>query len=330
MVDAWNHACEPVDPLGEALHALRLSGTFYCRTELRAPWGIRLPPMPECMMFHVVTSGSAWVEARECAGRRLGPGDMVLFPRGRGHNARSDAKAKLVDLFDLPLERVSPRYERLRWGGDGAETHVICGAVSVADPTAKRVIELLPEMLLLQSNTPEHEWLYGSIRLMMNEAQSLRPGSDTIITRVADILVVQAIRSWLEGDSEARRGWLGALRDPQVGKALAWIHRAPTEPWTVESLAERVGMSRSAFAARFVDLMGDSPMAYVRAWRLDLAVDWLEDGALSLADIAERLGYESEASFNRAFKRHAGKTPGAVRRARREARLRDGLPGVLD
>lgn len=319
MSRAWEYAFEPADPLGDALHALRLSGTFYCRSELRAPWGITLPAIPDCMLFHVVTSGSCLAEIHGRSTQRLGPGDMVLYPHGRGHRLRSDARAKLVDLFDLPRELVSPRYELLRWGGDGAETHVICGAVSVGDPTAKRVIALLPDVLLLQANTPEHEWLFGAIRLMVNEAQSLQPGGDTIITRVADILVVQAIRGWLKSDAGARRGWLGALHDPQLGKALALMHRSPTTAWTVESLAARAGMSRSLFATRFMQQVGVSPMAYLRGWRFELAVDWLEDGTLTLADIAERLGYQSEAAFNRAFKQHVGRTPGAVRRAARHA-----------
>jgi len=319
MPETWSYAFEPVDPLGEALHALRLSGTFYCRSELRAPWGIALPPIPDCMMFHVVTSGSCLVEVDARTTRRLEPGDMVLYPHGRGHRIRSDARAKTVSLFDLPRELLSPRYELLRYGGDGEETHVICGAVSVADPTAKRVIGLLPDVLFLRASTLEHEWLFGGIRLMMHEAQALKPGGDTIITRVADILVVQAIRAWLADDPAARRGWLGALRDPQIGRALAWIHRAPTDPWTVESLALRASMSRSAFASRFLSLMEETPMAYVRAFRFSLAVEWLEDGVLSMAEIAERLGYQSEAAFHRAFKQHDGRAPGAVRRAARQS-----------
>jgi AraC-like DNA-binding protein len=320
MSDPLSYAFEPVDPVGEALHALRLSGAFYCRSELRAPWGIALPPIASCMMFHIVTSGSCVVEVEGRATQRLGPGDMVLYPHGRGHRVRSDAKAKTENLFDLPRELLGPRYEVLRHGGSGEETLVICGVVTVDDPTAKRVVALLPEVLFLRAMTLEHEWLYGAVRWMTSEAQSMKPGGDTIITRIADILVVQAIRTWLMNDEQARQGWLGALRDPQVGKALALVHRAPTEPWSVESLALRVGMSRSAFAARFTTLMGETPMAYVRAFRLDLAVDWLEDGSLSMGEIAERLAYQSEAAFNRAFKQHTGRTPGDVRRkARRPA-----------
>ncbi len=315
MAKPWEYAFAPVDPLGEALHSLRLSGTFYCRSELRAPWGIKMPPIPGCMLFHIVTSGSCIADVGGRARQRLGPGDMVLYPHGRGHNLRSDPQAKVVDLFDLPRQMVSPRYELLSWGGDGEETHAICGAVSVGERSAKRLVERLPEMLLLKGDAPEHAWLFGTIRLMASEAQSLQPGGDTVITRVADILVVQGIRAWLRSDPQARRGWLGALHDPQLGKALALVHRTPTAPWTVESLAAQVGMSRSAFAARFMQQLGEPPMAYLRARRFDLAVDWLEEGALTIADIAQTLGYQSEAAFNRAFKRHVDRTPGAVRRA---------------
>ena len=152
--------------------------------------------------------------------------------------------------------------------------------------------------------------------MMMQEARSLGPGGDAVITRVSDILVVQAIRHWLQTDPHAQTGWLGALQDPQVGRALTLIHRDPTQPWTVESLAEAVGVSRSGLAARFADLVGQTPMAYLRRWRFEVARNWLRDTDQTHAEIAERLGYESEASFSRAFKKATGQTPGSVRRER--------------
>lgn len=158
------------------------------------------------------------------------------------------------------------------------------------------------------------DWLLGMIRIMLVEAQAMRPGGDTVITRVSDLLVVQAIRHWLETDPLARTGWLGALQDTQIGASLAQIHRYPTEAWTLEGLAERAGMSRSAFAARFMSLVGESPMAYVRRWRFHVAVGWLRDTDMPIVEMAEKLGYQSEAAFNRAFKKVLGQTPGRVRR----------------
>ncbi|MGC6463957.1 MAG: AraC family transcriptional regulator [Akkermansiaceae bacterium] len=172
---------------------------------------------------------------------------------------------------------------------------------SVKDPAARRMVGLLPKIITMQAATPGNEWLRGSIQLMMEEALSLGPGGDAVITRVSDILVVQAIRHWLRSDPNAQSGWLGALQDPQVGHALTLIHRDPTQPWTVETLAAAVGVSRSGLAARFADLVGETPMTYLRQWRFEVARNWLRETDQTQADIAEQLGYESEASFSRAF-----------------------------
>ncbi|MGD7653585.1 MAG: AraC family transcriptional regulator [Verrucomicrobiales bacterium] len=317
--DAW----KSVDPLGEALHSMRMSGTFYARSELSEPWGMDLPAMPGCLLFHVVTDGECWVESPKIGRKKLKTGDFALIPHGRGHCLKSGPKAEVVDLFDQPREMVSPRYELMKFGGGGKECRLICGAVRVEDPAALGLIEALPEMILMRTDTPGNEWLIGMIRLMIAEAREMRPGGDTVITRVSDILVVQAIRHWLEHDSLARTGWLGALRDAQVGKAIALVHRYPTRPWSVRDLAESVGLSRSAFASRFMELVGEPPMRYVRQWRFRVAVNWLRETDQSLAEMAEKLDYQSEAAFNRAFKTFTGKTPGMVRReARKSVSLR--------
>lgn len=314
-------AWESVDPLGEALHSLRMSGTFYARSELTSPWGMELPAMPGCLMFHVVTEGKCWVESVEGGRRQLSTGDFALIPHGRGHLLKSSPKATAQNIFDLPREMISPRYELIKFGGSGKATRLICGAVCVEDPAASGLIEALPEMIVMRTDTPENDWLVGMIRLMMAEAREMRPGGDTVITRVSDILVVQAIRHWLEHDPLAKTGWLGALRDSQIGKAIALIHRHPTRAWGVRGLAENVGMSRSAFAARFTELVGETPMRYVRQWRFRVAMNWLRESDLPLAEMAEQLGYQSEAAFNRAFKGFTGKTPGALRREARRAPL---------
>ncbi len=312
--DAW----QSVDPLGEALHSLRMSGTFYCRSELSTPWGVDLPAMAGCLMFHVVTDGECWVESPEIGRRKLKAGDFALIPHGRGHHLKSGPESEVVDLFDLPREPVSPRYELMSFGGGGRECRLICGAVCVEEASALGLIEALPEMILMRTDTPENEWLVGMIRLMMAEAREMRAGGDTVITRVSDILVVQAIRHWLEHDPVARTGWLGALRDRRIGRAIALMHRHPTRSWSVLELAESVGLSRSAFAARFMELVGESPMRYLRHWRFRVATTWLRETDQPLAEIAERLDYQSEAAFNRAFKTFTGTTPGKVRREARQ------------
>lgn len=303
-----------MDPLGEALHSLHMSGTFYCRSEVTAPWGIELPAMPDSLMFHIVTKGHCWIEFPDGEQTHLDCGEFVLIPHGQGHVIADDCATQAVNIFDLERTQMSPRYELLNYGGGGESAHIICGAVSIKDPAAQRVIRLLPKMILMQTQTPDNAWLLAVIRMMMSEAERLQPGGDTIITRVSDILVVQAIRHWLSQDPLAHTGWLGALRDAQIGKAIAHIHRQPTAPWSVDTLAREVGMSRAAFAKRFMDLVGEPPIQYLRQWRFRIAENWLCDTEMSIAEIAEQLSYESEASFNRAFKKFTGRTPGATRR----------------
>lgn len=311
--NSTDEAFRSVDPLGEALHALRLSGTFFCRSELSAPWGIDLPPMPDSLMFHIVTEGSAWITFANGEQFQMETGDFALVPQGRGHAIVDAPETRAINLFDYDRPLLSPRYELLEIDGGGAPTSLICGVGSVKDPAAQRMVGLLPKLIPMKATTPGNEWLRGSVQLMIEEARSLGPGGDAVITRFSDILVVQAIRHWLQTDPHAQTGWLGALQDPQVGRALTLIHRDPTHPWTVESLASAVGVSRSGLAARFADLVGQTPMTYLRQWRFEVARNWLRDTDQTLAEIAEKLGYESEASFSRAFKKATGQTPGSVR-----------------
>ncbi|MDF1737891.1 MAG: AraC family transcriptional regulator [Verrucomicrobiales bacterium] len=318
-VNSPEEAFRSVDPLGEALHALRLSGTFFCRSELNAPWGVELPAMPESLMFHIVTEGSAWITFPGGERHELKTHDFALIPQGLGHAITDAPETHATNLFDYERPLLSPRYELLEIDGGGDPAGLICGFVSVRDPAARRMVSLLPGIIPMQAATPGNEWLRGSVQLMMEEARSLGPGGDAVITRVSDILVVQAIRHWLQSDPKAQTGWLGALQDPQVGRALSLIHRDPTRPWTVESLAEAVGVSRSGLAARFADLVGETPMTYLRQWRFEVARNWLRDTDQTLAEIAEQVGYESEASFSRAFKKATGQTPGSVRREASQA-----------
>jgi AraC-like DNA-binding protein len=304
----------PVDPIGEALHFLRMSGTFYCRAEFTAPWGLALPAMKNCLMFHVVTSGRCWLEVEGAEPRQLQPGDLALVPHGEGHRLASEPGVPAAKLFELPREQVSERYETLRHGGSGAATSMVCGAVRFDHPAARQLVTLLPRVISVEAwSSPHMEWIQSTLRLIAAEARELRPGGETVITRLADILVIQAVRSWIEHDPAAQTGWLGALRDRQIGRAIALIHRDPARAWTVASLAAEVAMSRSAFAARFTELVGEPAMRYVARWRMHVALTWLEEDDARLGDLASRLGYQSEAAFSRAFKRFIGISPGAAR-----------------
>jgi AraC-like DNA-binding protein len=308
----------PTDPLGEALHLLRMNGVFYCRSEFTAPWGLELPPFEACMMFHVVTSGQCWLDVDGVDRCHLRPGDLALVPRGEGHRLLSADGVVPARLFDLPRTFVGDRYELLEHGNGGAPTTVICGVVKFDLPAARHLRALLPKVILVDAwSAPEAEWIQSTLRFIAAESRELRAGGETVITRLADILVIQAIRAWMTRDPGARAGWLGALRDPQIGRAVALVHRDPARSWSVAGLAGEAGMSRSAFAARFTQLVGEPAMTYVTRWKMLTARIWLEESGDAIAAIAERVGYESEAAFSRAFKRFAGISPGAARRTNR-------------
>jgi AraC-like DNA-binding protein len=289
--------------------------------------------MPGCLWFHVVISGGVLLEAGEAEARSLRPGDLALVPHGAGHALRSEAGAPAPGILELEREQVSDRYEILRHGQGGAPTTLICGAVRFDHPAARNLVEILPEMIHIEaSNSPQMDWIHSTLRLMAAEAKELRPGGEAVITRRADILVIQAIRSWLETDPAAQTGWLGALQDRQIGRAISLIHRDPARAWTVASLADELAMSRSAFAARFTELVDEPAMQYVTRWRMHVAVNALKEEGATIAELASRLGYRSEAAFARAFKRVIGLSPGAlnVRRKSRTASRLETLSRSLD
>lgn len=308
------------DPLGEILHFVRMSGTFYCRSELTAPWALELPNRDNCVSFHVITAGSCWLEAGD---RRqlLEAGDLALVPYRLGHRLFSDAGVPPARVDQLEHEHVSDRYAILRHGGGGAPTTLICGAVRFDHPASRHLVALLPDLIHLKAGGFDQvDWLSTTLRFMAAEARELRPGGETVITRLADILVIQAIRSWIDHGPRGGAGWLRAIQDPQIGQAIMLMHRDPERKWTVASLANEAAMSRSAFSARFTQLVGDPVMHYLARWRMQLALAWFEAHEASIAEATARLGYRSEAAFKRAFLRHTGLSPGAVRRQTAAAR----------
>ncbi len=302
-----------MDPVGEALHFLRMSGIFYCRSEFTAPWALALPPMKNCLMLHVVTSGRCWLEV-DGTNRQLQPGDLALVPHGAGHQMASKPGMVGAKLFELPRDQVSERYEILRLGGGGAQSTVICGLFQFDHPAAYHLITLLPKVMILEAwNSSQMDWIQSTLRVMAAEARELRPGGETVITRLADILVIYAIRAWIAQDATAQKGWLGAIRDKQIGRVISLIHREPARAWSLGLLAAEAAMSRSAFAARFTELVGEPAMHYVTQWRMYMALTWLREESATVSDLSHRLGYESEAAFSRAFKRYIGISPGAVK-----------------
>src|SRR5207253_4752553 len=205
----------------------------------------------------------------------------------------------------------------VRHGGGGAETALICGSFRFEGSRTHPLLSVLPPLIHIQgdggASSRTTEWLSTTLRFLAAEARHPRPGAETLISRLTDVVFVQALRAWIESQPEGVGGWLGALRDRQIAAALGQIHRQPERDWSVARLASTVGMSRSSFAARFTALVGEAPLAYLTRWRMHLAGELLRGRDLSVSEIAGRVGYESEAAFSKAFKREAGISPGAYR-----------------
>lgn len=314
MTRATQPPWTPSDAVGAALHVLRMNGTFYCSSDLRAPWGLTLPATPGCLWFHVATSGSATIRVGD-GEVTLAPSDVVLLPRGEGHELRSvdpPPRGTPPDVLTLPHTWYGDRYATITYGGDGPATTMICGAVRLEHPMAARLVDRMPDIVHVPVS-PLTARLHDTLRLIALEVEETRPGGEAVITRLADVLVVQMLRAWLAHDPAARSGWLGALADPDIGRALALVHADPAHDWTVAGLARELALSRSTFAARFTALVGEPVMAYVTRWRMLVAHDRLRTGEETVAAVAAAMGYRSEAAFSRAFRRVVGTPPGSVR-----------------
>lgn len=306
------------DPLGEVLQLLQLTGVLYCNAELTEPWGIDIPQIPGVMNVEVVTAGSCWLHLNDREPLFLPQGSLVLIPRGNAHTLRAKPGDRATALEDIPVELIGDRFEKMRFGGGGQQTNITYYGVRFDPYLATRLIKLLPDVLHLRTLADNNRWLESTIAFIAEEASAQSPGCETIITRLADILVIQAIRTWIDTVREGERGWIAALHDRQIGAAMSLMHRHPEHSWTVASLAREIGMSRSGFSARFTEMVGEPALNYLTDLRMRMAQRDLHNTQDSLAIIAERVGYQSEPAFNRAFKRVVGIPPGRVRKQKGE------------
>jgi AraC-like DNA-binding protein len=305
----------PGDVLSSVIGSLRLRSRVFCRSELRAPWGLSLPAS-DYAHFHVVERGAAWLRLKGTRPVALTGGDVVVVPHGTGHTLTDSVGTKAKPLAEMGAERSrTGGCTVLRGTGTGPETQLVCGSFRFERREAHPLLTLLPPVIHLRPAQGEaSDWLTATLRLLAWETRSGRPGSQAIVSRLTDVIFVQVLRAWVDGLPEGHGGWLGALRDRQVGAALARIHHAPEEPWTNASLAVSVGMSRSRFAARFSTLVGEPPLAYLTRWRMETAAALLGEPGVRLAEVAARVGYESDAAFSKAFRRQFGAPPSVWRR----------------
>jgi AraC-like DNA-binding protein len=306
----------PPDVLADVLSSLRLSGRVFSYSQMSAPWALELPAS-SFAYFHILDRSGGWLRLKDDkAWHPLAGGDLVVIPHGRGHVIGSDPKTKPMTLNQFL--RLRDQDGLVKHGGGGPETHLVCGLFEFETGLDNPLVSLLPRLIHIPE-AREHPtgWLDGTLRQLIYEARYTSLGSQIMVTRLTDLIFVQAVRAWLADQPEDEGGWLGALRDGQVGKALGLMHRDPAKNWTVESLADAVSMSRSKFAARFKRLVQEPPLAYLSNLRLNLAARLLKEDGLSVGEVSQRVGYESETAFSSAFKRRFGTAPGKYRKRRR-------------
>ncbi|MEZ4224214.1 MAG: AraC family transcriptional regulator [Polyangiaceae bacterium] len=309
-----------MDVLTDVLNTVRVSAACQGRLELAAPWGVSVPA-GEHSKFHVVIAGKALLEL-DGSGEPivLSEGDLIALPHGDGHVIRDAPSSPVRPLDELFHDGgQAPCGGQVSVAGSGPATSLVCGRLKFEDPRNHPVLSVLPRVVHLPAAEGRSiPWLESTLRFIACESASGRPGGDTVVNRLADILFIQIVRGYLTSTPHDSRGWLRALTDPQIGASLGLIHAEPEQGWTVATLASKVGMSRSTFAGRFSELVGEPPLHYITRWRMQKAAALLREGRATLADIADRVGYDSEAAFSKAFKRWVGSAPGAYRRASRE------------
>jgi len=305
--DLWRHA----DPLALVLLDLRLTGTFFCRSEFAAPWSLQIAER-EFASFHFCAARDCWLRVGDAAELvHLAAGDLALVPGGARQVIASSPRRSGTPIAAFTARPLTDSVSTLRVAGRAEPWIVICGGVRLEGFVAALLEALLPRVLVLRA-ADTGSLAPRVLAAMHDEATAGRPGSATILTRLADVLVLHAIRDWLErGDRPS--GWVAALRDPQIGRTIAELHRRPERAWTVEQLARIAGLSRSRFSERFSRLSGTAPMQYVTRMQMHRARELLRSERVTIGELAARFGYDSEPAFARAFKRNVGESPGAVR-----------------
>ncbi|MBM3522326.1 MAG: AraC family transcriptional regulator [Alphaproteobacteria bacterium] len=315
------------DVLSDVLQAVRLRGAVFYWVEATAPWiatapraevvaATVMPGADHVMEFHVVAEGECWAGLADGQPEQVAPGDVIIFPQGDAHVFRSARDTPIPDSGPNPSGNSLPFVVKL--GGRGTpNARFVCGFLGCDARPFNPLLQALPRMLRVPSKDGP---LADLVRLAVKETAEPRPGGEALRARLAEMMFVEAVRRHLASLPASQGGWLGGLRDPHVGRVLSLLHARPSHPWTLDELARESGLSRTPLHERFSALVGQPPMQYLAQWRIQLAASQLAGGNEKVAAIALGVGYESEAAFNRAFKRLVGMPPAAWRRSRLEQR----------
>jgi AraC-like DNA-binding protein len=292
------------------------------RLEATAPWGLiqekqteeKVPPFgkktspTDLAHFAMLARGNCWLSVEGLQEPiPLTGGDCILLARGTSIVLRDSPRTRPGSTF----REIAARAKRnvVHYGGGGAPATVVCGSLSFDRASLKPITQLLPRFILIKADQTHTLALHSTMQALASEMAEQAPGSEVVATHLAEVLFIQALRAHIASGPERNKGWLRAIFDPQIGTALSAIHDRVSTPWIVESLAEAAGMSRSAFAVRFKDLLGQTPLEYVTEWRMQKAMQLLEQRDKKLIDVARSVGYESDAAFSKAFKRVVGANP---------------------
>jgi len=316
-----------MDAFSEILSGVKLTGAVFFRAQFSAPWGFTMPASSNTiaarlapggshiLLFHLLIDGPSIVEMLDGQQTALDPGDIVIFPKGDAHHMSSGKDASLpFPNYGISAKVKERDLSPLQAGGGGEISRFVCGYMSCDPQLCKPILSSLPAVFKVNIRTDRAgHWLENSILHLVEEAASGRVGSEAMLAKLSEALFVDALRRYVGGLSEQQTGWLAGTRDPIVGKSLALLHGRVAHPWTIANLADEVGISRSALVERFTRYLDEPPMSYLTRWRLQVAARSLEKTSRGVADIAADVGYESEAAFNRAFKREFGQPPGRYR-----------------
>ena len=321
-----------MDVLSNVLRTIRLEGALFLNGDMHAPWCFKVPKgkdmaqllkpgAQQLAICHLVLQGECWAQVEGEEPVRVKAGEEHGVPHGDSHVLGSGLQHSAVDVEHVVKPR-APELERIRYGGDGETTLLVCSWFAYEGTTPNPVMTNLPRLFTTALRSrPAGPWIEQSVNFVLGDSASHAPGSEMLTAKVAELLFAEVLRGYIESLPANKPGWLAGLRDPHVSRCLALMHGEPARAWTVEGLAQEIHTSRSVLADRFTELVGAPPMQYLARWRMVLAAGLLRSDQANLARIAEGVGYESEAAFNRAFKREYGVSPGAWRRQSVEQRL---------